>query len=134
MADREAMRTLIEEAYAARGRGDVNGLMSAFHTDGMFELKGEKRIFQLAGVINGPPNIREAMTGFIAAFEFTDRKILHVIIECDDACVRSRLQIRYVPKNERFTTEVVDLFKFKDGKIAELVEFADTALINQITS
>jgi ketosteroid isomerase-like protein len=134
MADREAMRTLIEEAYAARGRGDINGLMSAFHADGMFELKGEKRTFELAGAIKGHANVREAMTGFAAAFEFADREVIGMIIEGENVCVHSRLRIRYVPKNESFATEVVDLFKFKDGKIAELVEFADTALVKQITS
>jgi ketosteroid isomerase-like protein len=29
---------------------------------------------------------------------------------------------------------LTDLFKFQDGKIAELVEFADTALLKEITA
>jgi len=134
MANRETMRVLIEQAYAARARGDADALMSAFHADSIFEFKGDKRALEMAGVTEGHADIRELMTGFIAAFEFTDREILSMIIEGDDACVHSRLRIIYRPKNESFTTDVIDLLKFKDGKIASLVEFADTALIKQITS
>ena len=57
-----------------------------------------------------------------------------MLIDGDNAAVRCRLQIRFVPKNRNFSTEVVDLFKFKDGKIVELVEFTDTALIKDIIS
>ena len=134
MANREAMRALIEQAYAARAKGDIDVIMSAFHAHSRFEFKGDKRTLDMAGLTEGADNIRKLMAGLTAAFQFTDREILSVIIEGDDACVHSRLRIIYTPKNESFTTDIVDLFKFKDGKITELVEFADTALIKQITA
>ena len=48
--------------------------------------------------------------------------------------MHSRLTVRFVPKDLTFTTDVTDLFRFKDGKIIELVEFADTALIKHVTA
>jgi ketosteroid isomerase-like protein len=42
MTGREAMIETIYRAYDARGKGDINGLMAAFHPDAVFELKGEK--------------------------------------------------------------------------------------------
>jgi ketosteroid isomerase-like protein len=74
------------------------------------------------------------MTEFIASFEFVSREILSMIVEGDNASVHSRLEVRFVPKDKKFTTEVVDLIKFQDEKIVELVEFADTALIKDIVS
>ena len=41
----------------------------------------------------------------------------------------TRLVVRYKPKNKVWTTEALDLFKFQDGKIIELIEFTDTAQI-----
>lgn len=134
MEDREAIRALVNSAYDARGKGDVDGVMAGFHHAGIFELAAEKKTFELAGAIEGHSNIREAMTQFSATFEFVEREVLSMIVEGDSASVRSRLKVRFVPKNETFTTEVVDLFRFKDGKIAELVEYADTALINKMMS
>jgi ketosteroid isomerase-like protein len=134
MANREAMSRLIEEAYAARGSGNVKGLMATFHADAVFELAGDSKALKLAGAVRGHTNIQQAMTGFIGAFEFLKRDIISMIADGDRAAVHCRLTIRFVPKDKTFTTELVDLFKFKDGKIVELVEFADTALVKEIMS
>ena len=134
MADREMMRKLVEQAYAERARGNIEGVMAAFHADAVFELVGEKKVLALAGAVRSHPNVREAMTQFIAHFEFIKRDIISFIADGDRAAVHSRLTIRFVPKDMTFTTELTDLFKFQDGKIIELVEFADTALIKEITS
>ena len=134
MADRETIRKLIEQAYAARDTGDIDGLMSAFRTDGVFHLAGEQKTLTLAGATEGHLSIREAMIAFIAAFEFIKRDIVSMIIEGDRAAVQSRLKIRAVAKNMTFTTELVDIFKIEDEKILTLIEFADTALIKEVTA
>ena len=122
----EATTALVSPASSTRCRRSPNCSINC----GALVQAGEPERFALVPVI-GPPT---ASMISVVTFEFAHREILGMIIEGDDACVRSRLRIRYVPKNESFTSDVVDLFKFKDGKIAELVEFADTALVKQITS
>jgi ketosteroid isomerase-like protein len=129
MASREAMIDTIYRVYDARGKGDIEGVMAGFHPDGVFELKGEKDILEVAGAVQGYPNVRAVITGLIEAFEFLERDIVDTIVEGDRAAVHSRLKIRFVPKDVVFTTELLDKFRFEDGKIIELVEFADTALI-----
>jgi ketosteroid isomerase-like protein len=134
MADREAIRKLIEQAYAARDSGDVNGVMAAFHANGAFELAGAKTTLALAGAVEGHPGVRETMARFVATFEFIKRDVVSMIIDGDRAAVHSRLKIRFIPKDSTFTSDVVDVFRIQDGKILELVEFADTALIKEITA
>lgn len=134
MTDREMMRKLVEQAYTERASGNIDGVMAAFHADAVFELAGNKKILALAGAVRSHPNVREAMAGFIGAFEFIKRDIIAFIADGDRAAVHSRLTVRFVPKDMTFTTELTDLFKFQDGKIAELVEFADTALLKEITA
>jgi ketosteroid isomerase-like protein len=73
-------------------------------------------------------------TGFIATFDFVRREILNELIEGDRAAVHSRLVVRYKPTGETQTTDCLDLLKFQDGKIIELIEFADTALIRRMLS
>jgi ketosteroid isomerase-like protein len=134
MASREAMIDTIYRAYDARGKGDIEGLMAAFHPNAVFELKGEKELVEIAGAVQGHANLRAAMTGFIEAFEFLHRDIVSAMVEGDRAAVHSRLTIRFIPKDTVFKSELLDAFKFKDGKIVELVEFADTALIKNLLS
>jgi ketosteroid isomerase-like protein len=134
MASREEMMDTIEKAYAARASGDMENLMTAFHSDGAFELMGDSKELLVAGRAEGHDGVRAAMDGFVKNFEFLKRDILDSVIEGDRAVVHSRLQIRFVPKDNVFTTDVLDVFRFKDGKIVQLVEFADTALVKSVMS
>jgi ketosteroid isomerase-like protein len=120
MMDRAAIEALINQAYAAREKGDVEGLMEAFHPNAVFELAGAKTVLAVAGAVQGRPNVRASLAGFIEGFEFINRDIISFVVDGERAAVHSRL--------------VLDAFKFADGKIIELVEFADTALIKNVMS
>ncbi|MCI0363537.1 MAG: hypothetical protein L0219_06610, partial [Phycisphaerales bacterium] len=39
----------------------------------------------------------------------------------DRAVIHSRITVRFVPKNIVFETDVLDAFRFQDGKIIQLV-------------
>jgi ketosteroid isomerase-like protein len=134
MASREAIIETIYRAYDARGKGDIEGIMAAFHPNAVFELKGEKEILEIAGDVQGHPNLRAAMTAFVETFEFVKRDIVDAILEGDRAAVLSRVTIRFIPKDVVVTTDMLDTFRFDNGKIIELVEFADTALIKNLVS
>lgn len=134
MESRETMLDLIKLAYTARGRGDLEGLMTAFHPEAVFTLAGDKGSLQVAGSVQGHRGLRETLGGFIATFKFVEREILSEVVDADRAAVHSRLVVRYNPTNTTLTTECLDLLKFQDGKIIELVEFADTALIKDMIS
>jgi ketosteroid isomerase-like protein len=134
MASRDAMIDTIHQAYDARGKGDIEGLMAAFHPDAVFELKGDKDVLAVAGAVQGHPNLRATLSGLIEAFEFRKRDIIGTMVDGDRAVVHSRVEGRFVPKDISFTTDLLDTFRFRDGKIIELVEFADTALIKSLVS
>ncbi|MGY3694697.1 ketosteroid isomerase-like protein [Bradyrhizobium sp. USDA 3240] len=134
MTDRDAIHRLVTQAYAARDKGNIDSLMEAFGPNASFELVGDKKALHLTGTVEGHTNVRQALSGFIAAFEFIDRKITIFLVDGDRAAVHSTITVRFIPGDLTVTTKVVDLFRFENGKIAELVEFGDTALLKQITS
>jgi len=134
MGNREAMLELIGRAYAARGRGDLDELMTAFHPEAVFTLTGDKRSLEVAGTVQGHRSLRETFAVFIATFDFVHREILNEVVEGDRAAVHSRLLVRYKPTGAARTTDVIDLFTFQDGKIIELVEAADNALLKDVLS
>jgi len=134
MGNREVILDVMRQAYEARGKGDLEGLMTAFHPDAVFTLVGDSRALEVAGSVHGHGSVREALRGFIATFDFLERQILSEVVEGDRAAVHSRLVVRYGPTEEIRTADVLDLLTFKDGKIIELVEFADTAQIRDMIS
>jgi ketosteroid isomerase-like protein len=134
MTDRKTIEAVIDRCYAARQKGDIETLMSAFDPDAVFELAGSKEIVAALAAARGHQNIRTAMTDLIAVFDFIDREIISMVIDGERAAVHSRVKITFVPRDRTFTTDLIDSFHFKDGKIVDLVEFADTALIRDLMS
>lgn len=132
MASREDMLALIKAAYAARDGGDVAGVVTAFHPEGAFALMGNKNALELTGRMEGHPTLHAAFTQLSADFGFDGREILAELVDGDRVAVHSRLTVRYHPTGKAVSTEILDLFRFQDGKIAELVEFADTAQIKRM--
>jgi len=98
MTDRETMRKLVEQAYAQRASGNLEGVMDAFHPDAIFELVGDNKVLPLTGAVRSHANVRQAMAGFIDNFEFIKRDIIAFIADGDRAAVHSRLTVRFRPK------------------------------------
>jgi ketosteroid isomerase-like protein len=134
MTDRKTIEALIEKSYNARKTGNVEDLMSAFHPEAVFELVGSKATLAVAGASRGHQDVQTTLTGFVEAFEFIHRDIISITIDGDRAAVHSRIKVRFIAGNKTVTTDILDSFRFKDGKIIELVEFADTALIKDMMS
>ena len=129
MANRDDMLALIRAAYAARDGADTDGLVTAFHPEGAFTLMGDKSALELTGRMQGYPTLHAAFTQLTAGFGFEGREILAELVDGDRVAVHSRVTVRYHPTGKAVSTEILDLFRFQDGKIAELIEFADTAQI-----
>ena len=134
MTDRETIEAVIDRCYAARQKGDIETIMAAFDPDGVFELAGSKEMVAAVGAARGHQDIRATMTGLVAMFDFIDRDIICMMIDGERAAVHSRVKIRYVPRDMTVTTDLLDTFHFKDGKIVKFVEFADTALVKDLMS
>jgi ketosteroid isomerase-like protein len=132
VTNRDAIKTLIERIYEVRRTGDIEGAIAAFHPDGKFELAGSKEHTATIGKAEGHQELRETFAKLIAAFQFVARDIVNLVIEDERAAVHSRVKLRFVPKDRTVTTDLIDLWKFKDGKVLELLEFVDTALINDL--
>ena len=129
MGQREDMLAVIRAGYAARDGGDTDKLVTAFHPEGAFTLMGDKSALELTGRMEGHPTLRAAFNQLIDDFGFEGREILAELVDGDRAAIHSRVVVRHRPSGKTSSTEILDLFKIWDGKIVELIEFADTAQI-----
>ena len=63
MENRETMLEVILQAYAARGRGELEGLLAAFHPEGVFTLVGDAKSLQIAGTVQGHRSLGRPLMG-----------------------------------------------------------------------
>jgi ketosteroid isomerase-like protein len=135
MKNREELLDQIRRAYTARDKGELETLMAEFHPEAVFTLAGNRQSLAVAGSALGHTRVKEGMAKFIATFEFVKRDILSELVDGERAAVHSHITVRMVGSiNSQHKTDLLDLFRFKDGKIIELIEFADTALIGKLMS
>ena len=134
MENREVLLGQVRRAYKARDAGSLEDLMAECHPDVVFTIAGDRDATEMAGSMSGHPNVKETVAKLIDTFEFAQREILAELVDNDRVAVRSRLTVRSCPTNMTRETEMLDLFRIQNGKIVELVEFADTALIKAMVS
>lgn len=127
--DKAQIAAFIEKAYAARQKGDVEALVGMFRPDGVFRVAGAPETFPVAADARGEAAIRERVRGFVQNFQFMQIEPLDLIVEGDKAARRWRAKIKHTPSGEVYEMEASDIWTFKDGKVASLIQFVDTAQV-----
>ena len=134
MENREVLLEQVRRVFKARDAGLLGDLMAECHPDVVFTLAGDRGANEMAGCMSGHAEVKQAAAKLIDTFQFVQRDILTELVDQDRVAVRSRVTVRSCPTNMTRETEILDLFRIQDGKIVELIEFADTALIKTMVS
>ena len=118
--DRATMLQTIDAAYAARQRGDVAGI-SSFLSPGA--------TYRMVGLSTEPEDAATSIARLIDQFHFAEFERLDAVIDGDRVAVHARVKTA-TGGGRYLESELLDLWRFgPDGKIVEIVEFADTGLI-----
>ena len=134
MENREVLLDQVRRVFKARDAGLLDDLMAECHPDVVFTLAGDQSASEMAGCMCGHSEVKQAAAKLIDTFQFVQRDILTELVDQDRVAVRSRITVRSRPTNMTRETEIMDLFRIQHGKIVELIEFADTALIKTMVS
>ena len=128
MTNRSQIEKLLTDAYAARKRGDVDGICNCFTDNPTFTMAGARAASPIAVQAIDGNAFRTLISGLIQTFEWVDQQILAMVIDGSKAAVHWRGRIRSTVSGEEVETELVDIVTVSDGKIQSLTEFSDTAL------
>jgi ketosteroid isomerase-like protein len=126
MAERGEIVRILEEAYAARQKGDMKRILGCFHEDGQFCAVGAE------STAKGHGQLTPAMQQLIDAFELLEYNIHCMVIEGDKAAVHWRGKFRSNATGKTAETDLLDLIEVKDGRIASFHNFFDTAKAAQL--
>lgn len=129
MIDREDALRMIEEAYAARSRGDKEALAQYWAEGARFRLAGDENL--LAAVpIHG--SAIETIGELMDRFTFTELQRLEAVVEDNKVAVRWAVKVTYQDRPP-VRTELMDLIQLDDdGRIQSFVQFCDTAQIRAL--
>ncbi|HTT85354.1 MAG TPA: nuclear transport factor 2 family protein [Rhizomicrobium sp.] len=127
MASRKAIEKLVRDVYAARKRGDYDAMAEMCAAGASLRLAGAAEHCAIAGTTRGRAALREQFAA-LAQFAFANQKMLSLTVDGDHATVHWRASVTYKPTGKSAVTEFCDLWTVKNGKVASVIQFIDTAL------
>jgi ketosteroid isomerase-like protein len=132
MTSKEDALKVIHEAYEARRRGDVANTVARFAPDASFRIAGSPAASPVPRHVAGHQAMSVALQGLIDTFEFVEQKMINSVVEGEKVAVHWTVTLRHRQTNATQESELYDLCTVRDGKVVSFVQFADTALLNQM--
>lgn len=134
MTAKHDMKKLVEEIYAVRDRGDVEGTLALIGTDCTFRMAGNTRLAPLSTEAGGQA-FRQVIEQLITVWDLSKIKTVGIYVDEDEHMVFAHREgeVRHIPSGVCFHTEFVDKIHFKDGKPVQIVEFVDTLQVAETT-
>jgi ketosteroid isomerase-like protein len=129
MTEYAKIEAVIESLYSARRNNYIDTLMAGFDANCTFRIAGSERLGPITQRIRGREQLREVMLDLMKMWDFTEMKTDSVHIVGEVAVAHRSGRIRFVPTGKTVETELIDKISFKDGKVIDFVEFADTLLV-----
>ena len=123
MPDRLEVERLLRELYAARLGGDLEALCRSFAKDARLDIAGTSYASPMAIKAAGLAEIRTWLALLVKTFQLSDQEILSMIIDGEAAAVHWRARIRSKITGATVLTELVDVIRVRDGRIASYIEF-----------
>lgn len=123
MTDRFKIDRLLQELYAARVRGDLDGVCQTFSHDAKFRIAGTSHGRPITITAVGTNEIRQWLSLMIKSFQLTDCITQCIIIDGANAAVHWRARIHSKITGATVLTELVDLVQVREGRIASYTEF-----------
>jgi len=135
VTSKSAITQIVTSAYGARERGDLDGLMSAFAEDAVFELNGRGTgVSAFSAPIRGKAAIKTALGELMHSFRFSDWRIVKLIVEGEHALLHWSGEVTFAPNGKSASFDVFDVYTFRDGKITSLHQSTDTAMVASLAA
>lgn len=122
MTDRLRTEKLLQELYAARLRGDLDGICATFAPDAKFQISGASIASPMAIKADGVDQFRQLLAIMIKTLPHSDQRILSMLIDGKKAAVHWRVKIFSRITGSTVVTDLIDVIEVRDGRIASFTE------------
>jgi len=127
----QQMRDLIVAVLEARS--DPAKCVEYFHDDCVFHVLGRICDYSVSGDFRGHEKLLNLFRRLDGEVEFSDRKILNLVVEGDQAGLRRSVVVRHRGTAAVSRITFAEFVTFRDSKIAEVFQYADTAWLKRLS-
>ena len=128
MADAQGNVRIVQEAYAAFQRGDIEAVLSTISDDITFYIPGPPQM-PTAGTWRGLEGMRKFFATLASEVEFTQFEPQEYVASGDKVVALGRYAGRVKSRNTEVASDWVMVWRMRDGKVVEFREYNDTLAI-----
>lgn len=121
--------SLVQDLYAAFGRGDVPAILAQLAPDVEWEVVGRRDDYPTFGVRHGQDGVGEFFALLAEHEAYSDFTPLSFHDAGDTVLVLGRAAYELKATGKRVATDWAHVFTLRDGKVAGFREFYDTAQV-----
>ena len=129
MSEQQNVKT-VQDAYAAFGRGDIQGILNVLTDDVEWVSPGEGLVPQ-GGTHRGRDGVSRFFQTVGETIQFGKFEPQTFVAQGDHVVAIGRYDGTVKPTGRSFESDWVMVFTFKGNKVARFQEYADTAAIAQ---
>jgi ketosteroid isomerase-like protein len=123
----ESNLNVVKEAYRSYQQGDIDAVLSAMVPDIDWAIVGDPAHFPPFGLRRGEAGVRDVLQSITNSVDFHEFTPQEFYDAGDVIFVLGRIDVTMKKTGRRAASDRVQVFKFRDGKIAVYREFVDTA-------
>jgi ketosteroid isomerase-like protein len=128
MSEAQNLR-IVQDAYAAFGRGDIQSLMGAFADDISWQAVTGSKHHPLAGVLRGKSQVQDFFKRLPEIQTFEEFEPREFIAQGDRVVVLGHYRAR-VMKGGTFESDWAMVYRMRDGKVTQFQEFTDVVAVD----
>ncbi len=128
MSDRTGNVDIVQQTYAAVGRGDISAVLDLLTDDVEWTLQGPATI-PFAGTRHGREGITDFFTLVAQSLEFELFEPYEVVAQGDTVVAIGKERSRSTASGRTVVQEWAHVYTLRDGKIARFRAFEDTAAL-----
>ena len=122
----DATRATVRDLYDAYARGDDQRVAAMIDDDIDWVMHGPVQVFPFVGPRHGKADVLTALAAVAKDYALERYEPEIVIADGDRAAVLLNVAFRQRATNRLLTFRMVDLLRFRDGRVVEFREFSDT--------
>lgn len=132
--NRSEAENLVKDLYAARMKGDVTEVMRFTDPRIALEILGSNDHSKVPLAIEGADIVRQTLSALSENFEFSNFKILTLLVEGDNIAFHWSIHVRCPKTGKSADSQVMEFWTVKDGKVTSIRQGVDTALAEWLTT
>jgi len=120
------VRTLVRDMYSAYEARDFSRVGDLIHDDVDWIIYGPKEVFPFVGPRQGKAAVLAALKDIATDYELNRYTPEITLVDGDRAAVMSDVSFTQKSSGRKLRFRLVNFLRFKDGRIVEFREFANT--------